>query len=190
MLGGDEQVRRTMGTALTQNYLGLAELLLANGADVNATNVLGASALHLAAAKGDVAMVGRLFEHPAAVKTRNLGGEGPLFAAARSAAGLGGRNSEIFGAVAQCEIARVEAFLRAHPEAANARLEGGASLLMQAATSGWIEVVKLLFKNQADPNRLDDAEHRMFMTTNDTIIRVLVAAKADINAGNDDGESW
>lgn len=180
------------------------EALLANGANPNLPDDLGQTPLHRAAKFSSVSSVEALLAKGADVDLRDKNNQSPLdlamedhrddVVACLKKHGVTGPaeprlTSGILGAAAQGNLPELEAYLREHPEAVNARMEGGVSLLLQAVTSGRVEVVKLLLKSKADPRLLADEEHRMFMTTNHAMLRLLVAAKADINAGNADGET-
>ena len=180
------------------------EALLANGANPNLLDDRGQTPLHRAAKFSSVASVEALLAKGADANLRDKNNQSPLdlamedhrddVVASLKKHGVSGPaeprlTSEILGAVAQGNLTEVEAYLRQHPESVNLRQEGGVSLLLQAVTSGRIEVVKLLLKYKPDPKLLVDEEHRMFLTTNDAMIRLMVAAKADINAGNADGET-
>lgn len=187
------QAAKTRGTAL--------EGLLEHGANPNLTDELGQTPLHYAARFSTVSSVEALLANGADANLRDKANKTPLdlalevhrddVVACFEKRGISGPavSMEILGAAAQGDVAGVEAFIRKHPEAANTKLEGGVSLLLQAVTAGQIGVVELLLKNQADPRQLDEAGHQMFMTTNDVMIRMLLAAKADINAGNAEGET-
>ena len=68
--------------AVRTDQVGVAELLLANGADVNAADLAGVTSLHVAAAYGRIRLVELLLAHGAAVDAKASIGETPLFWAA------------------------------------------------------------------------------------------------------------
>jgi ankyrin repeat protein len=108
-------------------------LLLDRGADVKATNNVGATALHRASV--DAAKVALLVRRGADVNARTANGNTPLILAARPAASHDAVKT-----------------LLAHGADANATNHFGASPLMAAVAGGDEQTVKLLLKANANPN--------------------------------------
>lgn len=114
--------------------------LLKNGADVNAAQGDGMTALHWAAQKGDAELVGMLLSAGANVRaTTRLGGYTPMHLAS------------------QAGHARAVAALLAAGAAADVRTTTGASPLMLAARSGSVETATRLVENGADVNAKESA---------------------------------
>lgn len=66
---------------LTERTLETIKILVENGADINSRTDNNATALHIAAQKGDVHVIGYLIDHGALVDARTDGGRNPLFQA-------------------------------------------------------------------------------------------------------------
>ena len=109
--------------------------LLRNGADVNAAQGDGMTALHWAAQKGDIELVAMLLSAGASVRaTTRLGGYTPMHLAS------------------QAGHPRVVAALLAAGSPADVRTATGASPLMLAARSGSVDTATRLIENGADIN--------------------------------------
>ena len=109
--------------------------LLRNGADVNAAQGDGMTALHWAAQKGDTELVAMLLSAGASVRaTTRLGGYTPMHLAS------------------QAGHPRVVATLLAAGSPADVRTATGASPLMLAARSGSVDTATRLIENGADIN--------------------------------------
>jgi ankyrin repeat protein len=109
--------------------------LLKGGADVNAAQGDGMTALHWAAQKGDPALVSMLLSAGANVRaTTRLGGYTPMHLAS------------------QAGYAKVVAALLAAGASADVKTATGASPLMLAARSGSVETATRLIENGADIN--------------------------------------
>ena len=109
--------------------------LLRNGADVNAAQGDGMTALHWAAQKGDTELVAMLLSAGASVRaTTRLGGYTPMHLAS------------------QAGHPRVVAALLAAGSPADGRTATGASPLMLAARSGSVDTATRLIENGADIN--------------------------------------
>ena len=144
--------------------------LLKSGADVNAAQGDGMTALHWAALNGDADMASMLLYAGANVgaKTR-LGGYTPLHLAA------------------QVGNAAVIAPLIAAGAQVGALTSTGATALMQAAHSGNAEAVRILIENKADLNVTETANGQtalMFAAAADRtdVVKLLIEHGADIKA--------
>ena len=111
----------------------LVELLLAKGADANATDRNGETPLHVAARAGGKDVVVLLLGHKADVNAKDASGKTPLHLAVTRDLGV------------------VEALLASKADV-NARTETGESALHFAAELGRLEVVTALLAHQADAN--------------------------------------
>ena len=143
--------------------------LLKQGADVNAAQGDGFTALHWAAKKGDAELAGVLVVAGANVRAATrLGGFTPLHLAAEAgsapavvallkggadanAATLTGATPLMFAA-SSGNTAAVQALLDAGAKPNAAEADRGHTALMFAASANRVEVVKLLLKRGADPN--------------------------------------
>jgi uncharacterized protein len=144
--------------------------LLKKGADVNAAQGDGMTALHWAAVNGDADVAQMLLYAGANVgaKTR-IGGYTPLHLAA------------------QVGHAAVIAPLVAAGASVSAATATGATALMQAAHSGSTDSVRILLENGADPNLKETANGQtalMFAAAADRldVVKLLLARGADIAA--------
>jgi uncharacterized protein len=141
--------------------------LIAQKADVNAPDGDGSTALHWAAANGDLAMTEALLKAGAGVKAATrIGGMTPLFMAAKNG------NADVVNALVKAGASANEA---------NAN---GTTVLMMAAASGSAPAVKALVERGADPNAKDVTNGQtalMFAAARNgaEAIRVLLAHKAD-----------
>ena len=143
--------------------------LLKKGADVNAAQGDGMTALHWAALNGDGELAQMLLYAGANVgaKTR-IGGYTPLHLAAQI--GHAGVIAPLVAAGAQV----------------TAVTGTGATALMQAAHSGSTDSVRILLENGADPNLKETANGQtalMFAAASDRIdvVKLLLSRGADIN---------
>ncbi|HYE85602.1 MAG TPA: ankyrin repeat domain-containing protein [Vicinamibacterales bacterium] len=144
--------------------------LLKDGADVNAAQGDGMTALHWAALNGDAELASMLLYAGANVgaKTR-IGGYTPLHLAA------------------QVGAANVIAPLVAAGAAVSATTATGTTPLMQAAHSGNTDAVRMLIENGADPNVTETANGQsalMFAAAADRVdvVKLLLSRGADIKA--------
>ena len=130
----DKDGRTLLQVAAKLGNVAVAQLLLSNGADVNARANQGYTALHSAAFMNHKEMVELLLMNKANIEARNSQGMTPLFGAAIKG------NTD----VVQLLIAN-----RAN---VNAQDSDGASPLYVAVGNGQKDVVELLLKNGADIN--------------------------------------
>ena len=144
--------------------------LIAQKVDVNAPDGDGSTALHWAAANGDVATTEALLKAGAHVNAATrIGGMTPLFMAAKNG------NADVVGALLKAG---------ANANEANAN---GTTVLMMAAASGSAPAVKALLDRGADPNAKDVTNAQtalMFAAARNSAeaVRVLLSHKADASA--------
>jgi ankyrin repeat protein len=149
--------------------LGIADALLAAGADVNAANELGVTPLHLACTNGSAAMAARLLGRGARVnETATTTGTTALMTCARSGSLEAVRALLAHGAppdVAETfkgQTALMWAVAENHPPVVRALIEGGANVrvrskagftaLLFAAQQGNVEATEILLAAGADVN--------------------------------------
>ena len=145
--------------------------LVEGGADVNAAQPDGATALHWAAYHGDSALARQLLEAGANVSAANRNGSTPMWLAA-----------------SQGDEAMVEILLDGGASA-NEELPLGRRPLMLAARAGSPEAVRLLLDHGADPNaREDERGTTALMQAADQghadVVAVLIEHGADVAAAS------
>lgn len=144
--------------------------LLKNGADVNAAQGDGMTALHWAARRGDVATVEMLLHAGGNIRaTTRLGGYTPLLLASQMG------HAPVIGAL-----------LRAGADAKSATASG-ATALMLASAAGRQEAVKSLIDAAADVQAKEPTRHAtalIFAVANNRteVASLLIASGADLNA--------
>lgn len=155
-----------------RDSVGVGELLR-NGADVNAGQVDGTTALHWAAYHDDVDIVSLLVRAGANVNAVNRYGVPPLAQACTNG-----------------NAAIVNLLLKAGADA-NATLKGGESALMLAARSGDVESVRALLARGAKPDALERLGQTALMWAaaegHTAVVRALMDAGADVKATLDSG---
>lgn len=148
--------------------------LLARGADVNASQVDGMTALHWAAHLDDLDVAEALLQKGADVKAANRYGVTPLSPACTNGNG-----------------AMVELLLDAGADP-NTALRGGETVLMTAARTGKLDAVKALLARGADPNRKESYRKQTALMWaaaegHADIVKALVDAGADFSTALESG---
>jgi ankyrin repeat protein len=142
--------------------------LLQEGADVDARQVDGMTALHWAVYHDDVDMTGLLVRSGANVNVENRYGVPPLSTASTNG------NATIVGLLLDAG---------ADPDET---LEGGETILMIAARTGSLEVVELLLAKDADPNAVERRDQTALMWAaaegHTPVVETLIDAGADVQA--------
>jgi len=171
--------------------LEVARALIAGGADVNAVNHYGVTPLLDASRTGDAAMMALLIKAGADPKRAHPEGETPLMAAARSG-----------------NVPAVRLLLEQKVDVNAAEKEQQTTALMRAAAEGHVDVVDVLLKAGADPNRQAhvtsltertiNSDHPTGGFTalmwasrngNEAVVRRLAEGGANLNLKNGDGAS-
>jgi len=146
----------------------LVRELLAEGADANAAQVDGMTALHWAVSNDDAELAGLLVRSRANVNTTNRYGVPPLSIACTNG-----------------NAALVRLLLDAGADP-NASLSGGETVLMTAARVGNLEAVKALLARGANPNAQERRDQTALMWAaaegHATVVRALIEAGAAVNA--------
>jgi ankyrin repeat protein len=160
--------------AVKQSDAAAVHRLLQEGADVNAAEVDGTTALHWAVSRDDLKSVELLIGAGAHVKTANRYGVAPLTIACSDA-----------GAVV------VERLLKAGADP-NTALPEGETAVMTAARAGKVDVIKLLYAAGADLNRKESWHGQTAMMwaaaeNHPNAVSMLKELGADITARSDGG---
>jgi ankyrin repeat protein len=154
--------------AAEQRNRALVRSLLSAGADVNAAQVDGMTALHWAVYNDDTDTAGLLVRSGADVNAANLYGVPPLALACTNG------NAEL-----------VRLLLDAGANA-NAQLRGGETVLMTAARAGSLEAVKALLARGANPNARERRDQTALMWAaaegHAAVVRALIDGGADVRA--------
>jgi uncharacterized protein len=157
----------TLADAAEQRNRALTRELLATGADVNAAQVDGMTALHWAVYNDDAETARLLVRSRANVNATNRYGVPPLFLACTN------NNATL-----------VRLLLDAGANA-NASLPGGETVLMTAAKVGNLEAVKALLARGANPNARERRDQTALMWAaaegHATVVRALIEAGSGIN---------
>jgi ankyrin repeat protein len=158
----------TLADAAEQRNQALVRELLAQGADVNAAQADGMTALHWAVYNNDAETAGLLVRSRVNVNATNRYGVPPLSLACTNG------NATL-----------VRLLLDAGADA-NASLPGGETMLMTAARVGNLEAVKALLARGANPNAQEQRDQTALMWAaaegHATVVRALIEAGSTINA--------
>jgi ankyrin repeat protein len=131
--------------ARQRGSLSLLKLLLDRGADMNGTNIFGATPLMAAVASGDLASVNLLLDRGANINARpNMDQDGFI---------MGGGRTPLMWAAYQGDAAMIKLLLKRGAKVNESVVVGSA--LTQAAWSGQIAAAKLLLEAGADVNQRD-----------------------------------
>ena len=153
----------------------IVQLLLGHGADVNARDSEGYSALHKAAVERSYSIVELLIDNGADVQARDNYGDSALHEAAN-----------------KCSDGIVKLLLY-HKANVNARDIDGASALHTASSKNSSSVAKLLIDSGADiqarDNHGESPLHKVPYWYRDRVVRLLLDNGADVNARNKNGHS-
>jgi ankyrin repeat protein len=158
----------TLVDAAEQGNGALVGALLDKGADVDARQIDGMTALHWAAYRDDTDMAALLVRAGANVDAENAYGVPPISLAATNA---------------NADIVTLLLDAGANP---NATLHGGETVLMTAARAGSAEAVRALLAKGADPNAREERDQTALMWAaaegHADVVDALLGAHADLHA--------
>lgn len=137
--------RTALQAAASDGQVGVVELLLADGADVNARDTSGATPLHEAAAEGHTAIAEMLIANGADVSAKDEDGNTPLHKAA----------SSLHKVTSYSHRAIVELLIANGADVNAKNTLGWTSLHWAARFGGETVVIELLLANGADINAKD-----------------------------------
>jgi len=162
--------------AVSKGDTATVRVLLAKGADVQARDANGRTALMYAAENGDPTIVQALLTNGADVNARDWQGWTALIYAAENG-----------------DITTVQTLL-AHKAHVNAKSEGsGWTALMSAAARGRLSVAQALLANGAEANSRDkDDQTALIMAVQQgytAVVQALLEGGADVNVKNKDGKT-
>jgi ankyrin repeat protein len=166
-------VRATLADAAEKRDKTAVRVLLKSGADVNAAQADGTTALHWATYHDDAEMAASLVKAGANVKAVNRYGMSPLAEACMNG-----------------HAAVVKLLLEAGADA-NAAMKGGETVLMLAARSGNLGAVNALLARGANLNARERLGQTALMWAaaegHTVVVRTLIESGADLNATLDSG---
>src|SRR6266566_1946473 len=158
----------SLADAAEQRDRTLIRSLLDSGADVNAAQADGTTALHWAVYNDDAETAALLVKRRANVNAANRYGVPPLSLACTNG------NADL-----------VKLLLEAGADA-NASLQGGETVLMTAARAGNLEAVKALLARGANPNARERLDQTALMWAaaegHAAVVRALIDGGADVRA--------
>jgi ankyrin repeat protein len=139
----------------------VARLLLARGADPKAKDAEGMTALHTAAAGGDVGLVEALLDGKADVNARGEKGTTPLSAAIRISSStttykIGDKETTTKRVWLSPRSVGMVSLLLARGAKVNDADDSGSTALHRAALADDVNLVRLLLSRKADPKIRDD----------------------------------
>jgi ankyrin repeat protein len=170
----------------------VAELLLARGAGVNAASSLGKTPLHAAAARGNRDVVALLLAHGGEMNAKDKAGNTPVHAAVENGHAdvvalllAHGADCAIGDAAWAGDIGKLNALLKGQPDLVSSKDAAGNTALHWAALGGSAEAVQALLAAKADPNAANsDGDTALHLALNGAVARALLAGGADVNARN------
>ena len=173
VIGGYTPLQR----AISSGNVAAAELLLANGANVNDTGTQSATPLGMAAGTGNKAMIELLLAKGAQVNAADRD----------STAG-----TPLYHAVTKGFKTAAEVLI-AHKADINVHRPNGFTLLHDAASRGFSAVAEVLIANGAEVNAVDkDGNTPLFFAVRDNrpeVVQLLLAHKAEVNFTNSFGQT-
>jgi ankyrin repeat protein len=179
---GDEEGCTPLHFAALNGHLDVVALLLASGAEVNATNRTGWTPLHVAAEMGWPDVAALLLTNHAEVNARDKDRDTPLHVAAETA-----------GMVASMGRKDVAGLLVANGAKVDATNSAGETPLHVAAARGSRGVAALLLANHADVNARDNSGamplHWATLFCHTEVVALLLANHAAVNAKTNKGRS-
>lgn len=160
--------------AAAYGYLAVAEVLLANKAEVDPKLKHGKTPLHYAATKGYHAMIERLLEHGANIDARDSSGITPLYTATTA------------------QQKATVALLLERAAQVNAATDGGYTPLHQAAGFGNAALVETLLEAGADVNCVAKSDghsplHLAVEGKSEPVLTALLAHKPNLEVKDQDG---
>ncbi|KAJ7383809.1 hypothetical protein OS493_025680 [Desmophyllum pertusum] len=169
------QQKTPLHFAAWSGHLQIADVLIQNGSDVNARNILGQTPLHLAAENGHKHIAEVLIEHESDINARNILGKTPLHLAAENG---------------HKQIAEV---LIQHGSDINAGNDFGKTPVHLAAWSGHRNIAVVLIQYGSNVNVRNiigqTPLHLAAANGHKQIAKALIQHGGDINAGNNLGQT-
>ena len=211
----DENGATPLLIAALGGHKDIAELLLANKAEVNATNNYRMTPLHVSALKGYKDIAALLLANNAEVNAKDSDGDTALKLAAsggftelvellrqhggKDATPTDARSKDassatIFDAVKSGDMKEVKALLKVNPDLVFSKDPNGVTALDWATVNGHKDVAELLLSHEADVNGKDGVDgwtalHYAANHGNKDIAELLLSHGADVNAKGKKGET-